>query len=436
MPPPPPEQAVLPAGGLGLRPVAIPKGRFWRQLLAFSGPGYLVAVGYMDPGNWATGLAGGSSYGYRLLSVIVVANVAAMFLQSLAAKLGLVTGLDLAQACRRAYSPRSTVLLWLLCELAIVACDLAELLGAAVALKLLFGLPLLWGVSLLGFQVLLLLALQRRSIRPLEILVFGLTLLVALCCAIDLILARPAAGAIVRGLVPGVDIVTDRAMLYVAIGIVGATVMPHNLYLHSALVKSRCHDRSDAGVRGALRFHRIDTVVALTGAAFVNAAILILAASIFHRHGAGDVGIEDAYRLLSPAIGAGAASTLFGVALLASGQNASITGTLAGQIVLEGFTDLRIPRWLRQVTARLLAIVPAVLVIAVCGEASTTALLILSQVVLSLQLPFAVVPLVRLTGDRRWMGRFANGPVTSLAAWGLTITLIALNFYLLLALVQ
>jgi manganese transport protein len=435
MPPPPSDQAVVPAEGLGLRRVPVPKGRFWRKLLAFSGPGYLVAVGYMDPGNWATGLAGGSGYGYSLLSVVLLANLAAMFLQSLAAKLGIVTGLDLAQACRRAYSPGVTLILWLLCELAIVACDLAELLGAAIALKLLFGVPVIWGVVLTGFQVLLLLALQRRSIRPLEILIFSLMVVIGLCFAIELALARPPLEEIFQGLVPSRDIVSDPAMLYVAIGILGATIMPHNLYLHSALVKSRRHERSGDGLREAIRFATADVVIALAFATFINGAILVLAASTFHHRGVGEVGIEDAYQLLAPALGAGMASTLFAVALLASGQNASITGTLAGQIVMEGFTDLRIPRWLRQLTARLLAMLPAVLAIAIWGEQTTTGLLILSQVVLSLQLPFAVYPLVRLTSDRRWMGQLANGPLTAALAWALTAALIGLNLYLLVALV-
>jgi len=437
MTPPPAESATLPADALDARRlVAVPTGSFWRKLFAFSGPGYLVAVGYMDPGNWATGLAGGAGYGYRLLSVILLANLAAMFLQSLAAKLGIVTGMDLAQACRHAYGRRRAMVLWVLCESAIVACDLAELLGAAIALKLLFGLPIVWGVTLMGFEVLLLLGLTRQSVRPLEAFIVALMVAIGLCFAIELALARPSLGGIVRGLVPGADIVADPAMLYVAIGILGATIMPHNLYLHSALVKSRRYERSEQGMRQAIKFSRLDVMIALSLAIFVNGAILILAASTFHGKGLGEVGIEDAYQLLAPALGAGVASTLFAVALLAAGQNSSITGTLAGQIVMEGFTDLKIPPWMRQLASRLLAMIPAIVAVAVWGEGSVTRLLILSQVVLSLQLPFAVYPLVRLTGNRAWMGRFANGRLTATVAWFLTVLLIGLNLYLLLMLVS
>jgi manganese transport protein len=436
MTPPPAEQAVPPAGTLSPpRLVAVPAGPFWRRLFAFSGPGYLVAVGYMDPGNWATGLAGGADYGYRLLSVILLANLAAMFLQSLAAKLGIVSGLDLAQACRQAYGPRTSFALWILCEIAIIACDLAELLGAAIALNLLFGLPLVWGVTLVGLEVLLLLGLSRQNVRPLEAFIVCLMLVIGACFAVELALARPPVGAVLRGLVPGADIVVDPAMLYVAIGILGATIMPHNLYLHSALVKSRAYARTTQGIRQAIRYSRIDVIAALSLAIFVNGAILVLAAATFHGRGL-EVGIEDAYQLLAPALGTGMASTLFAVALLASGQNSSITGTLAGQIVLEGFTDLRIAPWMRQLVSRLLAMVPAILAVSVWGEGSVTQLLIFSQVVLSLQLPFAVHPLVRLTGDRKWMGRFANGRLTATVAWSLTVVLIGLNGYLLLSLVH
>jgi manganese transport protein len=436
MTPPPAASTALPAEALDAsRLVAVPDGAFWRKLFAFSGPGYLVAVGYMDPGNWATGLAGGAAYGYRLLSVILLANLAAMFLQSLAAKLGIVTGLDLAQACRRAYGRRTAMMLWVLCESAIVACDLAELLGAAIALKLLFGLPLVWGVSLVGLEVLLLLGLQRKNRRPLEALIVTLMVVIGLCFAIELALAQPSLGSIMHGLLPGADIVSDPAMLYVAIGILGATIMPHNLYLHSSIVQSRQYERSEQGKRQAIRFSRLDVIGALAIATFVNGAILVLAASTFHGEGLGEVGLEEAYQLLAPALGAGAASTLFAVALLAAGQNSSITGTLAGQIVMEGFTDLKLPPWMRQLASRLLAMIPAILAVAVYGEGSVTKLLILSQVVLSLQLPFAVYPLVRLTGDRAWMGRFANGRTTAAFAWALTALLTGLNLFLLLTLI-
>jgi len=434
MAPPPADSATLPAEALPApRLVAVPMGSFWRKLFAFSGPGYLVAVGYMDPGNWATGLAGGSGYGYQLLSVILLANLAAMFLQSLAAKLGIVSGLDLAQACRRAYGPRISFVLWILCEIAIIACDLAELLGAAIALKLLFGLPLVWGVALIGLEVLLLLGLTRQNVRPLEAFIVCLMLVISACFAVELALAGPAMGAVLRGLVPSPAIVTDPAMLYVAIGILGATIMPHNLYLHSALVKSRAYERTAEGLRQALLYSRIDVVAALTLAIFVNGAILVLAASTFYGRGLSEVSIEDAYQLLAPTLGTGAASTLFAVALLASGQNSSITGTLAGQIVLEGFTDLNIAPWMRQLASRLLAMAPAILAISIWGEDSVTRMLILSQVVLSLQLPFAVYPLVRLTSDRAWMGRFTNGRLTATLAWSLTAGLIGLNAFLLIS---
>lgn len=432
MTPPPGDPGTATADALiARRLVAIPAGSFWRKLLAFSGPGYLVAVGYMDPGNWATGLAGGAEYGYRLLSVILLANLAAMFLQGLSAKLGIVTGLDLAQACRKAY-PRAATSLWILCEVAIVACDLAELLGAAIALKLLFGMPLLWGVLATSASVLLLLGLQRGSIRPLELFVVALMLVIGACFAVELVLARPSPNAILHGLVPGTEIVSDPAMLYVAIGILGATVMPHNLYLHSAMVQSRVHGRRYEDLRQAIRFSRMDVAIALAVATFVNAAILILAAASFHGRGLGEIGLDDAYQLLAPALGTGAASTLFAVALLASGQNSSITGTLAGQIVMEGFTDLRMASWLRRLLSRLLALVPALGAIVLYGEGTVTKLLIFSQVVLSLQLPFAVYPLVRLTGNSAWMGCFANGRTAAVVAWALTVILVVLNAVLVI----
>jgi manganese transport protein len=412
--------------------VAIPRGSFWRKLMAFSGPGYLVAVGYMDPGNWATGLAGGAMFGYQLLCVIILSNVLAMFLQSLAAKLGIVTGLDLAQACRRRYSFPVRIFLWLLCESAIIACDLAELIGAAIALKLLFGLPLIVGILLTGLEVLLVLALQERGYRKLEAFIVALLIVIGGCFAVELALAQPRAEAILGGMVPRIEIVTDPAMLYIAIGIIGATVMPHNLYLHSAIVKTRRYDRSRSGLREAVRFASLDIVIALSLAIFVNAAILVLAAAVFHDNGSpAVVGIEEAYRLLAPALGVGAGSTLFAVALLASGQNSAITGTLAGQIVMEGFTDLRWPRWLRRLLARLLAMGPALVAVGVYGDEGATKLLILSQVVLSLQLPFAVYPLVRMTGSAAWMGEFANGRITACIAWSATMLLLLLNIVLL-----
>ena len=410
----------------------VPRG-FWRKALAFSGPGYLVAVGYMDPGNWATGLGGGSAFGYQLLCVIVFANLMAMFLQSLAIKLGIVSGLDLAQACRARYGKVTRLFLWVLCEIAIVACDLAELIGAAIALNLLFGLPLVVGVALTGFEVLLVLALQERGVRKLETLIIALMVVIAICFTVELVLARPSLAGIASGLVPSREIVENPLMLYIAIGILGATVMPHNLYLHSSIVQTRRYDRTERGLREAIRFSVADIVVALTFAIFINASILILAAASFHGRGFSEVvGIEEAYRLLTPALGAGAASTLFAVALLASGQNSSITGTLAGQIVMEGFTDFRWPPWLRRLAARLLAMVPAMVAVGLYGEQGAGSLLIFSQVMLSLQLPFAVYPLVRITGSRAVMGRFVNRPATAFVAWSLTVLLVVLNAVLLL----
>jgi manganese transport protein len=412
--------------------VARDKTNFWRRFGAFAGPGYLVAVGYMDPGNWATALAGGSAFGYTLLSVVLLSNLMAMLLQSLAAKLGIVTGMDLAQACRHAYRPWLRYPLWLLCELAIIACDLAEVLGTAIALQLLFGLPLVVGVVVTALDVLLILALQRHGFRRLEAFVIALLLVIALCFAIELVLARPSLAGIAAGLIPDARIASDPAMLYVAIGILGATVMPHNLYLHSSIVQTRSFERSEQGKAEALTLATIDSTAALAFAFFVNAAILILAAAAFHGTGRTDVvEIQQAYHLLTPVLGAGAASLLFGVALLASGQNSTVTGTLAGQIVMEGFLDLKLPAWLRRIITRAIAIVPAVIVIAIYGDGGATRLLIFSQVVLSLQLPFAVVPLVRFTDDPARMGRFANRGWVRLAAWSIAAIILGLNGLLL-----
>ena len=402
------------------------------KLGAFAGPGYLVAVGYMDPGNWATDIAGGSAFGYTLLSVILLSNIMAMVLQSLAAKLGIVSGLDLAQACRQHYSPPVRMALWVLCELAIVACDLAEVIGTAIALQLLFGLPLVWGVCLTALDVLLILMLQQRGFRKLEAFIVALLIIIAGCFAVELALAQPSIAGIVGGLVPTPEIVTNPAMLYIAIGIIGATVMPHNLYLHSSIVQTRRFDRGDAGKREAIRFATLDSTIALGLALFINASILILAASTFHVAGRTDVAeIQDAYQLLAPMLGVGIASTLFAVALLASGQNSTITATLAGQIVMEGFLDLRLPAWLRRMITRLLAIIPAVVVASLYGESGTAKLLVLSQVILSLQLPFAVVPLVQFTSDRKLMGRFVNPRWLKAAAWFISTVIITLNLKLL-----
>jgi manganese transport protein len=416
------------------RTILVPSGsgRFWRKLGAFAGPGYLVAVGYMDPGNWATDLAGGSGFGYSLLSVVLLSNFMAMILQALAAKLGIVTGLDLAQACREHYSKPVRIGLWLLCELAIVACDLAEVIGTAIALQLLFGIPLVWGVVLTALDVLLILALQQHGFRKLEAFIVALLLIIVVCFGVELALAQPALADIARGLIPDPRIATDPTMLYIAVGILGATVMPHNLYLHSAIVQTRRIEQSDAGKREAIRFATLDSTIALTLALFINGSILILAAATFHQAGRTDVAqIQEAYQLLTPMLGAGAASMLFAIALLASGQNSTITATLAGQIVLEGFLDVRLPRWLRRLASRLLAIIPAVIVAAIYGEAGTARLLIFSQVVLSLQLPFAVVPLVQFTSDRTKMGKFVNPRWLKIAGWTIATAIIALNLTLL-----
>jgi len=439
MAPPPPADATAgtaphPSLAGVHRSVAVPQGagRFWRKLGAFAGPGYLVAVGYMDPGNWATDIAGGSAFGYSLLSVILFSNMMAMLLQSLAAKLGIVAGLDLAQACRASYPRPVNLVLWLLCELAIVACDLAEVIGTAIALQLLFGIPIVAGIAITAVDVLLILALQRFGFRKLEAFIVALLVVIAGCFAVELALAQPSLAGIARGFVPTTDIVTNPAMLYIAIGILGATVMPHNLYLHSAIVQTRAFDRSDAGKAEAIKLATIDSSVALFLALFINAAILILAAAAFHVNGRTEVAeIGEAYALLAPVLGAGVASTVFAIALLASGQNSTVTGTLAGQIVMEGFLNLRLPSWARRMVTRLLAIVPAAIVASIYGESGTARLLVLSQVVLSLQLPFAMVPLVALTGDPRKMGRFANRGWVKLAAWAICAIIITLNVTLL-----
>ena len=427
----------LPRGELSLREVhgsiAVPADAgFWRKLFAFAGPGYLVAVGYMDPGNWATDLAGGARYGYTLLSVILISNLMAILLQALAVRLGIASGRDLAQACRDHYSRPTTIALWILCEIAIAACDLAEVLGAAIALNLLVGLPLIWGVCLTSLDVLVVLFLQNRGFRYVEALVVALILTIAGCFAVELWLARPAMGEVAAGFAPSTEILRNADMLYIAIGILGATVMPHNLYLHSSIVQTRKYVDTHASKAEAIRFATIDSSVALMFALFINAAILIMAAATFNGTGYENVaGIGDAYQLLSPLLGSGAASVLFAVALLCSGQNATLTGTLAGQIVMEGFINLRVRPWLRRLITRLLAIIPAVFVVALYGEQGTGALLILSQVILSLQLSFAVFPLAMFTGDRRKMGLFVAPPWMRALAWVVAVIIAALNAWLL-----
>ncbi len=403
------------------------RGTGWRRMLAFFGPGYLIAVGYMDPGNWATDLYGGSAFGYTLLSVILLSNIMAMLLQHLSIRLGIGAERDLAQACRDHYRKPTAFALWILCEIAICACDLAELIGTAIALQLLFGIPLAWGVALTGFDVLLLLLLQRWGFRLLEALVITLLASIGLCFSIEIFLAQPDWAGVAAGFVPRAEIVTDPLMLYVAIGIIGATVMPHNLYLHSAIIQSRAYDRTLPGKREALRFATIDSTIALFFALLINAAILILAAAAFHASGQIVIEIAEAHRLLTPTLGTPIASVAFALALLASGQNSTITATLAGQIVMEGFTTWRLPPALRRIITRGLALIPALFVTIVYGERATAELLVLSQVVLSAQLPFAVIPLILFTSDRQKMGRMVSPRWLTLCAWLIAAVIITLN---------
>jgi manganese transport protein len=404
----------------------------FRKLLAFAGPGYLVAVGYMDPGNWATDLAGGSAFGYTLLSVILISNLMAVLLQGLSSKLGIVTGRDLAQACRDHYSPPVNFALWVLCEIAIAACDLAEVIGTAIALNLLFGIPLAWGVGITALDVLVVLYLQNKGFRLLEALVITLVAVVGMCFLFEMIVSRPDMAAVARGFVPDAEILRNPAMLYIAIGILGATVMPHNLYLHSSIVQTRKYEETVAGRKEAVRFAFIDSTIALSFALFINAAILIVAAATFFRSGNHQVAeIQDAYQLLTPLLGVGAASTVFALALLASGQNSTITGTLAGQIVMEGFLNIRIRPWLRRLITRAIAIVPAAIVAILYGASGTAKLLVLSQVVLSLQLSFAVFPLVMFTSERAKMGEFVNPPWLKALAWTIAFVIAGLNLWLL-----
>lgn len=405
---------------------------FFRKLFAFAGPGFLVAVGYMDPGNWATDLAGGSKYNFALLSVVMMSNLMAILLQALSLKLGIVTGRDLAQACRDHYSRPVSFLLWLICELAIAACDLAEIIGSAIALNLLFGMPLLVGVCITGLDVLIVLFLQNKGFRYIEALVIALILVIGGCFAWELVVSQPDLLGIAKGFVPSSKIITDPGMLYIAIGILGATVMPHNLYLHSSIVQTRRYELSAAGKREAIKFATIDSTLALMFALFINAAILIVSAATFYKRGRNDVAeIQDAYKLLSPLLGVTGASTLFALALLASGQNSTLTGTLAGQIVMEGFLNIRIRPWLRRLITRAIAIIPAIIVTVISGEKGTTNLLVLSQVVLSLQLSFAVFPLVMFTSDKLKMGEFVNGLTVQCLAWFIAIVIASLNAWLL-----
>lgn len=415
------------------RTIAVPQGAsFWRKLLAFSGPGFLVAVGYMDPGNWATDLAGGAQFGYSLLTVIMISNLMAILLQHLCIKLGIATGRDLAQACRDHYSRPTVWFLWILCEVAIAACDLAEVVGSAIGLQLLFGIPLVWGCCITASDVLAVLYLQNKGFRYVEALVITLIMIIGTCFGLELIFSKPSLVGVLLGFVPGPRILVNQEMLYVSIGILGATVMPHNLYLHSSIVQTRRFEQTPAGKREAIKFATIDSSGALMFALFINGAILVLAAAAFHWSGHQDVAqIQDAYRLLSPLLGVGGASALFAIALLASGQNSTLTGTLAGQIVMEGFLNFRITPWLRRLITRGIAIVPAVLVIGIFGEGKTTELLIASQVVLSMQLGFAVWPLMRFTDEKAKMGEFVNPVWVKILGWITTGIIILLNLKLL-----
>ena len=415
------------------RSVVVPAaGSFWRKLAAFSGPGFLVAVGYMDPGNWATDLQGGAQFGYTLLSVILVSNFMAILLQHLCIKLGVVTGRDLAQACRDHYSMPVVWFLWILCEIAIAACDLAEVVGSAIGLQLLFGIPLVWGCFIMCADVLAVLYLQNKGFRYIEALVVVLIGTIGACFAAELFWSKPSLTGVMLGFVPRAELFKNRDMLYVGIGILGATVMPHNLYLHSSIVQTRNFERTPQGKREAIKFATIDSTTALMFALFINAAILIVAAAAFHWSGHADVAeIQTAYQLLKPLLGVGVASVIFALALLASGQNSTLTGTLAGQIVMEGFLNLRLTPWLRRLVTRALAIIPAVGIIGYYGESKTTALLVGSQVVLSLQLGFAIWPLMRFTDDKAKMGEFANVVWLRILGWTTAAIIIVLNLKLL-----
>ena len=416
------------------RSIPVPNSKgFWRKMLAYAGPGYLVSVGYMDPGNWATDLAGGAKFGYALLSVILLSNLMAILLQSLCVRLGVATGRDLAQACRDYFSPRVSFLLWILCEIGIAACDLAELVGSAIGLQLLFGIPLVWGVCITALDVIMVLFLQGKGFRYIEALVITIIAIIGGCFIAEMIFAKPDAGAVLLGYVPQLEILQNQAMLYIAVGILGATVMPHNLYLHSSIVQTRSWQETADKKWEAIKFGTIDSSVALSIALFINSAILILSAASFHFSGYQEVAeIQDAYTLLSPVLGVGSASAIFAFALLASGQNSTLTATLAGQIVMEGFINFRLRPWLRRLLTRLIAIVPALIVIILFGEGSTTNLLVFSQVILSLQLPFAVIPLVMFTSNRRLMGEFVNPFWLKALAWLVASIIVGLNCWLLL----
>lgn len=404
----------------------------WKKFMAYVGPGLLVAVGYMDPGNWATDIAGGAQFGYTLLSVILISNLFAIVLQYLSVKLGIVAERDLAQACKDHFHPSVNFILWIFCEIAIAACDLAEVIGSAIALNLLFGIPLSVGVVITVIDVFLILFLQSRGFRYIESIVGGLIFVIFASFLYEIFLSKPDIFPLLEGLIPKKEIITNPSMLYIAIGILGATVMPHNLYLHSSIVQTRDYPRTAEGKKEALKFASLDSSLSLMLAFFINAAILIISAATFHTSGNKDVAdINDAYKLLSPLLGTTLASIFFGVALLASGQNSTVTGTLAGQIVMEGFLNIRLKPWVRRLITRLIAIIPALIISILYGERGTADLLVFSQVILSMQLSFAVVPLVMFTGNKTKMGQFVNKPWLKVLAWTISGIIIVLNLYLL-----
>lgn len=413
--------------------VKVPKnGSAWRKFLAFSGPGLMIAVGYIDPGNWATDIAAGSQFGYTLLSVVLISNLFAMVLQHLSLKLGIVAERDLAQACRDHFRPTTNFVLWVLCEVAIAACDLAEVIGAAIAINLLFGIPLPWGIAITTIDVLLILMLQAKGFRWIESVIASLMLLIIGCFAYEILISKPEISPILSGLLPQKEIISNPSMLYIAIGILGATVMPHNLYLHSSIVQTRDYERTNEGKKEAIKYATWDSTLSLFIAFFVNAAILVVSAATFHHSGYNNVAdINDAHQLMSPILGTSLAGIVFAIALLASGQNSTLTGTLAGQIVMEGFLNLRLKPWLRRLITRLIAVIPAMIVAILYGEKGTADLLVLSQVILSMQLSFAVIPLVIFTNDKLKMGEFVNKPLLKLSAWIISLIIIILNLYLL-----
>ncbi|WP_185860156.1 Nramp family divalent metal transporter [Blattabacterium cuenoti] len=404
----------------------------WKKLLAFTGPGLLIAVGYMDPGNWATDIAGGAQFGYMLLSVIFISNLFAIILQHLALKLGIVCERDLAQACRDHYPPFISFILWILCEVAIAACDLAEIIGSVLALKLLFGIPITWGVLITAIDVLLILFFQYKGFRYIESVVAALIFTILVCFSFEIISSKPEIIPILKGIIPNPEIIKNSHSFYISIGILGATVMPHNLYLHSSIIQTRNYPRTIEGKKMAIKYATIDSTLSLSLAFFINAAILIISSATFHRSGHTEVAdIMDAHQLLTPILGSSLSGIFFALALLASGQNSTLTGTLAGQIVMEGFLHIRLKPWIRRLITRLIAIVPAMIASIIYGEKGTAELLIISQIILSMQLSFAIIPLVNFTGDSDKMGSFVNGPVLKILAWVITIMIVILNLFLL-----